>query len=168
MKKISIIAALTLSCILPQVAQAADPKLEGKFSDWTTYTRTEGNDKICYALAEPKSKTPTSVNHGKVYFMVANWKSGAAREQPSFLAGYPLKLTSAPEARVGSGKYPMYVSENEAFIESRKDETNLVRSMKNGSLLRISATSERGTATSYEFSLSGITAALRKAEQSCK
>lgn len=167
MKNFVALATLTLLTALPNAALAADPKLEGKFSEWATYSRVEGNDKICYALAKPKSKAPSSVNHGDIYFMVANWRSGAATEQPSFLAGYPLKNTSSPLVRVGSAKQSMYVSENEAFIESNSDESRLVRSMKAGSVMRISATSARGTAVSYEFSLSGITAALKKAKAVC-
>lgn len=167
MKNLVALATLTLLTALPNTALAADPKLEGKFSEWATYSRVEGNDKICYALAKPKRKSPASVNHGDIYFMVANWKSGAASEQPSFLAGYPLKNTSAPVVKIGSGKYSMYVSQNEAFIESNRDEDRLVRAMRSGSLMRLSATSSRGTAVSYEFSLSGITAALKKAKAVC-
>jgi len=85
---------------LPSVAQAAEPKLEGTFTDWAVYSRADGNDKICYALSQPKSKSPSSVNHGDIYFMVSNWRSGAAKEQPSFLAGYSLKKTRAPEKAV--------------------------------------------------------------------
>ncbi len=154
--------------VFPISAQPAGPKLEGKFSDWATYSRIEGNDKICYALIKAKTKSPKSVKHGDIYFMVANWKSGAATEQPSFLAGFPLKPTSAPIAKVGSGTYTLYVSENEAFIENDSDEKRLVRAMKKGAVMRLSAMSKRGTSVSYEFSLSGITAALKKAKAVCR
>jgi len=145
----------------------ADAKAQGTFTDWTVYTRDISGDRICYALAKPASKTPDSVTHGDVYFMVANWKSGAAKEQPSLLAGYPLKATSTPKARVGSTKINMYSSDNEAFIEAGSDETKLVRAMRKGAVMRVEAVSQRGTATSYEFSLKGITAALRKAKSLC-
>jgi len=164
----SALAATTLILTsLPQTALAADPKLEGKFSDWTAYSRAEGGDKICYVLATPKSKSPRSVNHGDIYFMVANWKSGAAKEQPSFLAGYPIKNLPPPKARIGAKPYEMYVSQNEAFIESRSDERGLVKSMRAGATMRVQAVSQRGTAVSYEFSLKGVTAALAKAKSAC-
>lgn len=166
MKKILLtftLAAMTL----PSVAHAADPKLEGTFSDWAVYSRLEGGDKICYAIAEPKSKSPTSVNHGDIYFMVSNWRSGAAKEQPSFLASYSLKANRAPEARVGSAKYKMFVAENESFIESGSDERSLVSKMRAGATMHVKAVSSRGTNVNYAFSLKGITAALRKAKASC-
>ena len=158
-----LIAAMTM----PGLAHAAEPKLEGTFTDWTVYSRAEGGDKICYAISEPKSKSPTSVNHGDVYFMVSSWRSGAANEQPSFLAGYPLRANRAPEARIGSAKYKMFVSENESFIESSKDERALVKKMRAGATMNVKAVSARGTNVNYAFSLKGITAALKKAKAAC-
>lgn len=158
-------SALSLSA---HSAFAASAKLEGVFTDWSVYSKSEGNDRICYALAKPSTKAPKSVNHGDIYFMVANWKSGAAKEQPSLLTGYSLKVEVPPSARVGSAKTPMYSAQNEAFIESDTDEKKLVRAMRKGSNMRVDAMSARGTQTSYEFSLRGITAALRKAKTVCQ
>jgi len=159
---------LTLAAMaMPVTAQAAEPKLEGTFTDWTVYSRSEAGDKICYAIAEPKSKSPTSVNHGDIYFMVSNWRSGAAKEQPSFLAGYSLKKNRSPEARVGSAKYKMFVAENEGFIESGSDERALVSKMRAGATMQVKAVSARGTNVNYSFSLKGITAALKKARAIC-
>ena len=166
MKK--ILLTFTLAAMaLPSIAHAAEPKFEGAFTDWTVYSRVEGGDKICYALSQPKSKSPNSVNHGDIYFMVSNWRSGAAKEQPSFMAGYSLKKTRAPEARVGSAKYKMFVAENEGFIESNSDERGLVAKMRAGATMNVKAVSSRGTNVNYSFSLKGITAALRKAKASC-
>jgi len=99
--------------------------------------------------------------------MVSNWKSGAATEQPSFLAGYNLKANRAPEARVGSAKYSMYASANEAFIESRSSERALVSKMRAGASMTIKAVSARGTNVTYQFSLKGITAALKRVKTVC-
>ena len=166
MKKLFL--TFTLAAMgLPSAAQAAEPKLEGTFSDWAVYSRAESGDKICYAIAEPSSKSPSSVNHGDIYFMVSNWRSGAAKEQPSFLAGFSLKANRAPEARVGSAKYKMFVAENESFIESSSDERSLVSKMRAGATMQVKAVSVRGTNVNYSFSLKGITAALRKAKSAC-
>lgn len=153
--------------MMPATAQASEPKLEGTFSDWATYSRTEGSDKICYVLAKPSKKVPETVRHGDVFFMVANWKSGQAKEQPSLLTGFSMKPTSPPVAIVGSARTNMFVSENEAFVEGSGDERTLVRNMRGGSLMRVSAVSTRGTSVSYDFSLKGVTAALQKARSAC-
>jgi len=162
------VTLLPLCCLISTAAFANEPKLEGVFTDWTVYSLEGGGDKSCYAIAKPKSQAPNNVNHGDVRFLVSNWKSGAAKEQPSFLAGYPLKTTRAPKARVGSSAITMYPSENEAFIESGSDERSLVAKMRAGATMRVQAVSARGTETSYQFSLKGITAALRKAKSACQ
>ena len=152
----------------PMVHAQSKPKLEGTYTDWTVYSRGQGRSKTCYALSKPKVESPKSVNHGNVYFMVSNWKSGAATEQPSFFAGYSLKASRAPEARVGSSKYTMYASENEAFIESSSSERALVSKMRAGATMTLKAVSARGTNVSYQFSLKGITAALRGVKTACR
>ena len=161
------IAAAALATLSALPAQAAEPKLEGTFGDWAAYSRSDGGDKICYVIAEPQKKVPSSVRHGDIFFMVSNWKSGQAKEQPSLMAGYPLKVTSPPTAIVGSARTRMYVSQNEAFVKKTGDERSLVKKMRAGANMRVSAMSARGTAVSYDFSLKGVTAALNKAKASC-
>lgn len=164
-----IAAAIMVSPMMmsPEVYAQSKPKLEGTYTDWTVYSRGQGRNKTCYALSKPKVQSPKSVNHGEVYFMVSNWKSGAAIEQPSFFAGYSLKASRAPEARVGSSKYTMYASANEAFIESSSRERALVSKMRAGATMTLKAVSSRGTNVSYQFSLKGITAALKRVKSAC-
>ena len=162
-----LLAFALLAGVSAVPALAAEPKLEGTYGDWAAYSRAEGGDKICYVISEPQKKVPSSVRHGDIFFMVSNWKSGQANEQPSLMAGYPLKVTSPPTAIVGSSRTRMYVSQNEAFIKDTSDERSLVKKMRAGANMRVSAMSSRGTAVSYDFSLKGVTAALSKAKTSC-
>lgn len=164
-KYFALFLMVTSPVLISPNAQAQER--EGAFGDWTSYSRTENGNKICYAISEPQSKRPGTVNHGDVYFMIASWKSGAASEQPSLITGYTLKAERPPNAKVGNTRYPMYASANEAYIEDNRDERNLVAKMRSGSLMRVEAVSERGTNVSYEFSLKGITAALRNVKANC-
>lgn len=159
----AVIAALACAA----AASGQEPAFQGEHNDWRVFTRGEGEAKICYATSRPTDARPGSVDHGEVYFLIASWASGAAEEQPSFLAGYPLRPDNAPVARVGSSRYPMYVSEREGFVEDLRDEERLVAAMRRGSTMRVEAMSARGTATAYEFSLSGVTAALEQVERLC-
>ena len=147
--------------------EAGEPVFQGVHSDWRVFTRGEGEDKICYVLSTPVESLPRSADHGDVFFLVASWANGDAIEQPSFMAGYGLRPESPPTARVGSDRFAMFVSEREGFIEEPRDEDRLVDAMRRGATMRVEAMSERGTATVYEFSLSGVTAALRQADQLC-
>lgn len=157
---------VTVLMAAPALAQAA-PKLAGTHGDWSVYTRGSGAERVCYVLSEAQAKSPSSVKHGEIYFMVSSWKNGAATEQPSFLAGYPLKTTRAPKAKVGSAALSMFAADNEAFVSENADERRLVSKMRAGSTMTVSAVSKRGTQTRYTFSLKGVTAALRQSKSAC-
>jgi len=163
------IAATLAAALLAAVPAAAqEPKPVAAFKDWSVFVREAGGDTICYAATDAKQMAPQTVTHGGVFFMVATWKSGAAREQPSLMVGYNLKDSPPPTLQIGARKWEMYVSENEAFIEAADAEASLIAAMKNGADMRVSATSARGTATSYVISLNGVTAALARAAAACK
>lgn len=149
-------------------AAMAEPQALATFKDWSVFVHETGAERICFAAAEASDKAPKSVNHGDIFFLVATWKSGAASNQPSFRVGYNLQDAPAPVIRIGNEKWEMYVNENEAFIESASGEQGLVSAMRRGADMKISATSSRGTATNYVVSLSGISAALDRAQEACK
>ncbi|MEO1706191.1 MAG: invasion associated locus B family protein [Pseudomonadota bacterium] len=160
------LVAMTLLAVSPAAAQT--PRAVATFGDWGVFEKVTGDDKICFAATEAKSKQPSNVKHGDVFFLVATWKSGAAINQPSLMTGYNLRAAPEPKLRVGSDSWELYASENEAFVESDADERRLVTAMRRGATMRVSAMSERGTATSYAISLSGVTAALRRVEEACR
>ncbi len=146
----------------------AEPQALATFKAWSVFVHDTGTDRICFAAAEASDKSPKTVNHGDIFFLVATWKSGAATDQPSFRVGYNLQQAPAPVIRIGAEKWDMYVSDNEAFIESGTAEQSLVSAMRKGAEMKISAMSSRGTATSYVVSLSGISAALDRAREACR
>lgn len=170
MKRLACLALLIapLAMVAPPSALAQQaPTARGSFSDWHVFTVESSQGRVCYALTQPTDSTPASVDHGEMFFIVSTWASGAAEEQPRFAAGYPLRPDSPPRVRVGSDRYEMFVADNDGFIENTADEDRLVRAMRRGATMRVEATSQRGTATAYEFSLSGITAALERVDSLC-
>ncbi|MEL6370383.1 MAG: invasion associated locus B family protein [Pseudomonadota bacterium] len=149
-------------------AAAAEPKAVATFGDWSVFVRDVDGDKVCFAATEARDKSPKSVNHGNIFFLIASWASGAADNQPSLMTGYNLKDAPKPTLRVGSEKWQMYTDDNEAFIESGTDEKSLISAMRRGADMQVSAVSSRGTATNYRISLRGVTAALERVEKSCR
>ena len=149
-------------------AAAAAPEQIATYKDWFVYTNGEGADRVCYAVTTPKDRSPVKAQHGDVYVMVATWANGAATEQPSFMAGYPLRDAPDPEARIGSDRFEMFGAGNEGFVEAEEDERRLVAAMRRGADMRLSAMSERGTATDYTFSLLGVSSALDRAAKACR
>jgi len=163
-----LISLLAFACVFASHAIAQEPKAIATFKDWSVFEREIDGDKICFAASEAKDKSPKSVNHGDIFFLVATWRSGAAKNQPSLMTGYNLKDAPAPTLRVGSDKWTMYSSDNEAFIERSDKEISLITAMRRGADMRVNAVSTRGTATNYIISLRGISAALDRAAMACR
>jgi hypothetical protein len=152
----------------PGYAQTPDAVFHGEDNAWRVFTRGDGAERICYAQSTPRESNPANADHGDVFFLVASWANGDADEQPSFLAGRLLRPDSPPQVRIGSDRYRMFVSEREGFVESAEDESDLVDDMRRGAVMRVEATHSDGTVVACEFSLSGVTAALRRANQLCR
>lgn len=149
-------------------AMLQEPQAVATYRDWIVYKADIGGDTVCYAVSEPTDRDPPNVDHGDVFFAVSTWKSGKATQQPSLMAGYELRDRPKPLVRVGSDRWDMFTSNDEAFIETDGDESRLVSAMKRGADMRISAMSNRGTNTEYTFSLYGITNALDRAARECR
>ena len=149
-------------------AALAAPERVATYRDWFVFVNDTNEGRVCYAVTDPQEKSPRTARHGEVYMMVATWANGAASEQPSFMAGYPLRDAPEPQVRIGSDKWDLFTSANEGFVEAERDEKRLVAAMRRGSDMRLSAMSERGTATEYSFSLLGVSNALDRAARECR
>lgn len=164
------LAAICISLSAGSIrADAAEPQAVATYRDWSVFTRDDNGEegRICFAATEAKDREPGNVTHGDIFFLVATWASGAAVNQPSLMTGYNLRSSPAPQLRIGADTWTMYSAGNEAFIEKAEDEKRLVRAMRRGADMRVSAVSQRGTATGYTVSLRGISAALDRMKKEC-
>lgn len=158
---ISIIAGLAMvACAGQAFAQSARKIAE--HGDWATYSYQATNGRVCYVLTVPKPKSmqPANVNHGSIFFFVSQRPGQAVSFEPQFIAGYSLREGSKVSVSVGDRNFTMFTKDKSAWVENAAEEPQLIAAMKSGADMKISATSGRGTKTSYTFSLMGITAAL--------
>lgn len=149
-------------------AQAAEAKNLGNFNYWSAWQSTDSNGVICYISAAPQKMLPSSVDHGEVHFLVINRKGLGTRNEVQALMGYDLKSDPAPVATVDGKSYKMVIEGKAAWLASAADEPPFVSAMKSGKELSVTATSQRGTNTSYTYSLSGVTAAIKALDDNCK
>lgn len=157
---------LCLGLGAPVMAQS-EPEFRGEYGDWRVFSRQSEDGLVCYALSRPRDSTPRAFTHGNVYFIVSTWQSGSVEEQPNLLVGYDLRPNSPPQIQVGSTRYGLFADGQEAFLDDLTDEPALIREMRRGSVMRVTATTADGVATAYEFSLSGITASLQRVAALC-
>lgn len=160
---------IVLSSLLASatVALAQTPNRIEQFNAWGAYSYDSGKGKVCYVLSVPADKSPASVDHGDNFFLVTQRPGQNISYEPQAMAGYTLKSGSKVTASIDGKKFTFFTKDKSAWLENAAEEPALVAAMKAGKNMTVSAVSARGTNTSYTYSLSGITAALKKIE-SCK
>ena len=171
--RIFLTAALALTACSGALAQgAAKPSLVGTFSDWTMWSYSgsyngSGDGKVCYIYAEPEKMQPDKLDHGRVSFSVTVSPSQGVGNEANFVAGYALKEQSPVTVDIDGKKFTMFTQGDSAWLVNKDDEAQLLAAMKNGKTMVVKATSRRGNQTTYNYSLSGVTAASDKMIAEC-
>lgn len=168
MRMISVVTAGAVLLGAASAAMAQAPTQIGKYSAWGAYSYAAGSGKVCYVLTIPQAKKPEKgIDHGDNFFLVSQKPGQNVAFEPQFMAGYELKAQTKVTVTVGDKSFSMFSSGKSAWMENAAEEPSLLAAMKVGKTMSIAATSKRGTATGYTFSLSGISKAL-DAVKSCK
>jgi hypothetical protein len=146
------------------------PTLLGQYADWGAYTASPGGNKVCFALAKPKTTTlePAGRTRGPSYLFVSTRPTDKVKNEVSVIIGYPFKSTSDATAEIGPAKFAMYTQNDGAWIKNVAEEARMVDAMRKGADLTVKGTSGRGTQSTDQYSLKGLAQALDKIEQECK
>ncbi len=150
--------AVTATC-----ASAQTPKPIKQHNAWGAYSYNDARaGKICYILSIPTTKEPTDRDHGDVFFLVSQKPDGSAKFEPQVEVGYPLKPGAEVTVNVDGKTFKMFAQGNNAWMSDVSKEPELVEAMRIGRSMKVTGVSNRGTQTSYTYSLSGVTAALEE------
>ena len=156
----------------PAAAASADaqPTLLGQYGDWGAYTASPGGNKVCFALAKPKSTKlePAGRPRDQSYIFVSTRPTEKVKNEVSVIIGYPFKASSDATAEIGTAKFAMYTEKDGAWIKNVAEEARMVDAMRKGADLTVKGTSGRGTQSTDQYSLKGLAQALDKVEQECK
>lgn len=173
MKRLNLImTSFAASVVLLATSGAAFAQSSGRtgqFEAWGTYVYQQAGKKTCYILAAPipNSMKPASVDHGDNYFLVSQKPGENVAFEPQFIAGYNMQENGKVVITIDNRPFSMFTRGKSAWLENAAEEPALVAAMKSGKAMSIAAKSGRGTATSYDFSLKGVTKALTQI-QNCK
>jgi hypothetical protein len=151
----------------PTAAWAASPQILGSYTAWDAFKLTRDGQTLCYVVAQPGDMAPKGVNRGDVFFMITRWVELKRMAEPSVITGYTYRQGSSVTVAIGSDSFDMFTQGDGAWLRNSGDETKLINAMRRGSKLIIKGTSSRGTLTTDEYSLSGISKALDKIKQVC-
>lgn len=170
MKSVKILGIATLFALsaTSAYAQSAATLIE-QFKDWGAYVYNDPQrGKMCFAVSQPKDMEPKNVNRDPVYFFVTSRPKENVREEVNVITGYPYRQGSKTSVQIGSDKFSLYTSGDGAWLENAAEESRLVNAMRRGSSMIVRGTSSRGTLTIDTYSLSGVTAATKRAVQACQ
>lgn len=161
----SLVIGLAATSMWSTNANAQAPKLITQNKAWGAYSYQGADGKVCYVLSIPTEKLPAELNgrtvdHGDVFFMLAQHPGQNVRLEPQFSAGYPFQENSKVVLDVDGKKFSMFTKGQNAWLDNPAEESAVVSAMKAGAKMKVSAASRRGTQTSYAYSLSGVTASI--------
>lgn len=162
------IAAFAVAVLVSVPALAQEAKQLEKSGDWAVFAHGAGAEKICFVVSQPKSQKPDGVKRGPVYFYVSSWTKDKVKDEISVKMGYPLKANVPAEIAIGSDKFELFTKDEGAYLESKDKEKALLDAMKKGSTMVVQGRSERGTLTTDEYSLGGVSAALERGAKECQ
>lgn len=149
-------------------ALAQSPSSLGKFNDWSAWSYNSNKGKVCYIHSSPSELVPSSLQHGDVSFFIRTSPGEGIANEANFVVGYPFKENSTVTVDIDGQKFTMFTQGDSAWLLNAAEEPQLLAAMKAGRKMTVSGTSRRGNATSYPYSLSGVTAASNKIISECK
>jgi invasion protein IalB len=151
-------------------ADDAQPTLLGQYGDWGAYTASPGGNKVCFALAKPKTTKmePAGRQRGQSYLFISTRPGEKVKNEVSVIIGYPFKSSSDATAEIGPAKFAMYTQNDGAWIKNVGEEARMVDAMRKGADVTVKGTSGRGAQSTDQYSLKGLAQALDKIEQECK
>lgn len=151
----------------PLAAQTDEPEKLGAFKDWQAFTYKAPDSKVCFAFSEPKSsKASREAKRGPIRFIVTNYPGRKVAGQVSTIIGYPFKEGAPVKLEIDDSEFTLFPVGDTAWAEN--DDAAIVEAMKAGTTLKISGISWKGTETTDNYSLAGISAAIDEIDSACK
>lgn len=150
------------------------------FGDWNVFTNGQGRARVCYAIAQPRARSPKTLSRESGYLFVTIRKGESVQNEIAVMFGFPPKLAASqskpgagaapsdPYLSVGNVRYGLVVKGENAWILNQSEETKIVAEMGKHATATVKTVSMRGTSTSDDYALSGFADAMKRARDECK
>ena len=151
-----------------KAALSSKPQLVGTYGDWGAYEAQSAKSKICYALAQPKERTPPSLKREQGYIFISTRPGEHVRNEVSVIMGLPLKEGSGDaKAEVGTSDFDLVTKGQNAWMKDSAQEGQFVGAMKKHGRLVVKAPSSKGAVATDSYSLNGLGPALDRVAKDC-
>jgi hypothetical protein len=174
--------------------EAAKPSLVATFGDWNVFVGEVGKGRICYTLAQPKSREPSSLTRDPGYAFISDRPAEGVRNEVSFIMGFDVsggdaaesksdakpvekasKLSAkskapavfSPVAVVDQDSFEMLPKGGNLWVKNAAKESALIAEMRKGVKLVIKAASLKGHQSIDTYSLGGFAQAMDRLQKEC-
>ena len=174
--------------------EASKPSLVATFGDWNVFVGEVGKGRICYTLAQPKSREPASLTRDPGYAFISDRPSEGVRNEVSFIMGFDVSggdtaeaktdakpgekpsksdaksktsAAPAPVALVDQASFEMLPKGGDLWVKNAAKESALIAEMRKGAKLVIKAASLRGHQSIDTYSLGGFAQAMERLQKEC-
>ena len=146
---------------------AEELKKISKSKDWETLVLIKDNELTCFAQTKPVLQSPkTSKREARLF--VSFRPNNKIADEISTTSGYEFNSQNSILATSGKKKYKFDIAQDGfAWISSNKVEKKMIKTMKKGSRIMITAYNKSGSQTIDHYSLLGFTKAYNTAKKSC-
>ena len=146
---------------------AEELKKIGKSKDWETLVLIKDDGLTCFAQTKPLLQSPKA-DKREARLFVSFRPSDKVADEISTTSGYEFNSQNSILAKSGKKKYKFdIVQDSFAWISSNKVEKKMIKTMKKGSRIMITAYNKSGSQTIDHYSLLGFTKAYNIAKKSC-
>ena len=146
---------------------AEELKKIGKSKDWETLVLIKDEGLTCFAQTKPLLQSPKA-DKREARLFVSFRPSDKVADEISTTSGYEFNSQNSILAKSGKKKYKFdIVQDSFAWISSNKVEKKMIKTMKKGSRIMITAYNKSGSQTIDHYSLLGFTKAYNIAKKSC-
>jgi hypothetical protein len=145
------------------------PEQLGNFGEWGAYAAQSGRNRTCYALGQPKERTPKAkLKDATAYIFISTRPAENIHNEVAINLGYATKDGSAAVADIDGDSYELITKGTNAWVKDQSREKEFVGALRGGAKLIVKAASSKGTSTTDSYSLKGMSDALARAVQECK
>ena len=146
---------------------AEELKKIGKSKDWETLVLIKDDGLTCFAQTKPLLQSPKA-DKREARLFVSFRPSDKVADEISTTSGYEFNSQNSILAKSGKKKYKFdIVQDSFTWISSNKVEKTMIKTMKKGSRIMITAYNKSGSQTIDHYSLLGFTKAYNIAKKSC-
>ena len=148
-------------------SNAEEVKKMGTHKDWETYVINNETGKICFAQSKPVLQSPKA-NPREARLFVSFRPGEKITNEISVTSGYEFNNKNSVIAQSGKNKYKLdLIQESFAWMTSNKLEIKMIKTMKRGSRIMITAHNQMGSQTKDHYSLLGFTKAYNATKANC-